>query len=307
MADIKFPGGAWPVMLTPFTADNKVDYAGLKDLTNWYIDNGCSGLFADCQSSEMFFLSKEERINIAKTVLEVAQGKVPVIVSGHISDSIEDQIDELQAIAALKPAALIFITNRFAKENESNEVWRKNCDAVVKALPEDLPLGLYECPFPYKRLIDEDNLRYVAKSGRFYFLKDTCCDLDLLKKRAEIVKGSNLKIYNANTSTLLDSLKSGCHGFCGVMASFQMELYAYLCDHINDEKAERLQNLLTITSLIERQYYPVNAKYYLRTYENLAITDMTRTKDPKGLTETFKTEVKALKDLTEDYAHILGL
>ena len=307
MADIKFPGGAWPVMLTPFTADNKVDYAGLKDLTNWYIDNGCSGLFADCQSSEMFFLSKEERINIAKTVLEVAQGKVPVIVSGHISDSIEDQIDELQAIAALKPVALIFITNRFAKENESNEVWRKNCDAVVKALPEDLPLGLYECPFPYKRLIDEDNLRYVAKSGRFYFLKDTCCDLDLLKKRAEIVKGSNLKIYNANTSTLLDSLKSGCHGFCGVMASFQMELYAYLCDHINDEKAERLQNLLTITSLIERQYYPVNAKYYLRTYENLAITDMTRTKDPKGLTETFKTEVKALKDLTEDYAHILGL
>ena len=58
--NISFPGGAWPVMLTPFTADNKVDYEGLKALTKWYIDNGCSGLFSDCQSSEMFFLTKEE-------------------------------------------------------------------------------------------------------------------------------------------------------------------------------------------------------------------------------------------------------
>ena len=147
----------------------------------------------------------------------------------------------------------------------------------------------------------------MAQSGRFYFLKDTCCDLELLKKRAQIVKGSNLKIYNANTSTLLDSLKAGCHGFCGVMASFQMKLYAYLCSHLDDEKAEKLQNLLTITSLIERQHYPVNAKYYLKTFENLPITTMTRTKDPKGLTATFMTEVKALKDLTDDYVEKLGI
>ena len=305
--NLSFPGGAWPVMLTPFTEDNKVDYEGLKALTNWYIDNGCSGLFADCQSSEMFFLTKEERVNIAKTVIETSANRVPVIVSGHISDSIEDQIDELTVIAALKPAALIFITNRFAKENESNEVWRKNCETVVNALPEDLPLGLYECPYPYKRLIDEENLKWVAESGRFYFLKDTCCDLELLKKRAQIVKGSNLKIYNANTSTLLESLRAGCHGFCGVMASFQMKLYAYLCAHVDDDKAEKLQDLLTITSLIERQYYPVNAKYYLKTFENLPITTMTRTKDPNGLTATFMTEVKALKDLTDDYVAKLGI
>ena len=136
-----FPGGAWPVMLTPFTLDNKVDYEGLKALTNWYIDNGCSGLFSVCQSSEMFFLSKEERVKIAQTVIETANKRVPVIVSGHISDSYEDQVDELQAIAALNPDALIFITNRFAKEDESDEIWRQNCEKVMQKLPESLPLG----------------------------------------------------------------------------------------------------------------------------------------------------------------------
>ncbi len=302
-----FAGGAWPVMLTPFTLANEVDYDGLKKLTAWYIKEGCSGLFSDCQSSEMFFLTLDERVKIAKTVLEEAQGKVPVIVSGHISDAIEDQIAELQEISKLKPQALIFITNRFAKEDESDEVWRKNCGIVMDALDEDLPLGLYECPYPYKRLVSDENLKWAADTGRFYFLKDTCCDLELLIKRTGLVKGTNLKIYNANTSTLLPSLRAGCSGFCGVMASFQMKLYAYLCSHLEDEKSEKLQDLLTITSLIERQYYPVNAKYYLQTYEDLPITTVTRSKSDSGLTQTFKDEVRALRDLTQSYAEMLNL
>ena len=56
-----FNNGVWPVMLTPFTDDNRVDYDSLEKLINWYIENGVAGLFADCQSSEMFFLSLEVR------------------------------------------------------------------------------------------------------------------------------------------------------------------------------------------------------------------------------------------------------
>ena len=304
MSEIKFPGGAWPVMLTPFSADAKtVDYEALKALTNWYIDNGCSGLFSDCQSSEMFFLTKEERVKIAKTVMDTAACRVPVIVSGHISDSFEDQKDELNAIAALKPDALIFITNRFAKEDESDAVWLENLKKIMATLPEDLPLGLYECPYPYKRLVSLENLKWCAQTGRFHFLKDTCCDLALLKERAAAVKGTKLKIYNANTSTLRDSILAGCEGFCGVMASFQMKLY----DNLHDEKAQKVQDLLTITSLIERQYYPVNAKYYLGTYEGVPMTTGTRTKDAAGLTETFKEEVRALKALTDFSVNALGI
>ncbi|MCR5537097.1 MAG: dihydrodipicolinate synthase family protein [Succinivibrio sp.] len=307
MAHNNFPGGAWPVMLTPFTQDNQVDYQALADLTEWYIKNGCSGLFSDCQSSEMFFLSLPERVKIAKTVIDAAKGRVPVIVSGHISDKVEDQITEMQAIAELRPAALIFITNRFATEQQSDAVWRENCEKVMNALPADLPLGLYECPYPYKRLISDENLKWCAKTERFYFVKDTCCDLELIKHRLDIVKGSVFKIYNANTTTLLDSLKAGCAGFCGVMASFQMDLYAWLCSHLDDPRAVKLQHLLTITSLIERQCYPVNAKYYLKTYEGLNLTTVCRTRKDSELTATFKDEVAQLKDLTAEVRQSLGI
>lgn len=86
-------------MLTPFTDDNRVDYDSLEKLINWYIENGVAGLFADCQSSEMFFLSLEERVELARFIKEKAAGRVPVVASGHISDMIEDQAEELNAVA----------------------------------------------------------------------------------------------------------------------------------------------------------------------------------------------------------------
>ncbi len=308
MADRSFPGGAWPVMLTPFTEDDQVDVKGLEALTNWYIENGCGGLFADCQSSEMFYLSQAERVEVARTVIRAAAGRVPVIVSGHISERLDDQIEEMQALAATGPDALIFITNRFEVEGQHDEgLFKTQCKFLMGKLPDDLPLGVYECPYPYKRLLSDDLISWLASTGRFHFIKDTCCDLATIKRRLELIKGSPLRLYNANTSTLLDSLRAGAHGFCGVMASFQMRLYAYLCAHLDSDKADRLQHLLTVTSLIERQCYPVNAKYYLREFEGLPITIASRTRDPRQLTETFKAEVLHLKRLTDEVAGSLGL
>ena len=294
----EFPNGVWPVMLTPFTSEREVDYDALEKLVNWYIDNGVNGLFAVCQSSEMFYLTLEERLNIAKCVLKVAAGRVPVIASGHVSDSIADQIAEVNAMAETGVDAVILITNRLAKEDESDEVWRANCQTLLAGIKSDIPLGFYECPYPYKRLITVENIDWCAKTGRFYFLKDTCCDLEQIKAKLEIIKGTNLKLYNANTTTLLDSLQEGAAGFSGVMANFHPRLYSWLCEHKEDEKAEELASFLSVASLIERQYYPVNAKYHLQKMEGLPIGLTCRVKEADGMTETFKSEVHMLEQLS---------
>ena len=200
MAVNHFPGGEWPTMLTPFR-DGAVDYPALEALVEWYIAHGVSGLFAVCQSSEMFFLSLEERVGIARFVNEKAAGRVPVIASGHISDSFEDQVHELTAMTGTGVDAVILITNRLAKEEESDEVWLANLQALLDKLPSQVPLGFYECPYPYKRVLSPKVTRWCAESGRFFFLKDTCCDIQQIKEKLDICRDSNLKLYNANTST----------------------------------------------------------------------------------------------------------
>ena len=55
------PDGIYVTMVTPFTDDNKIDYRGVEKLLKWYSDHRVDGIFALCQSSEIFFLSFEER------------------------------------------------------------------------------------------------------------------------------------------------------------------------------------------------------------------------------------------------------
>lgn len=294
MKKTEFPGGEWPVMLTPFTKENQVDYLALEALVSWYIEHGVKGLFAVCQSSEMFYLTLEERLQIARCVVKAAAGRVPVIASGHVSDTLEDQAEELNRMAETGVDAVILITNRLAKEEESDEIWLKNCQELLKHIHSEVPLGFYECPYPYKRLLSLENLKWCAQTGRFYFLKDTCCDIRQIREKIDVIKGTNLRLYNANTTTLLESLRAGAAGYSGVMANFHPQLYAWLCDHYQEKKAEELQDFLSVASLIERQWYPVNAKYHLREIEGLPMTTISRTKDASMLTETFQTEIKML-------------
>ena len=47
-------------------------------------------------------------------------------------------------------------------------------------------LGIYECPYPYKRVLSDRVIEELTKNGRFTFIKDTCCDLEIIKRRANI-------------------------------------------------------------------------------------------------------------------------
>lgn len=268
-------------------------------MVNWYIDQGVAGLFTVCQSSEQFFLTLEERVNVTRTVKDISAGRVPVITSGHVSDDIDDQIAEMQAMENTGAEALILITNRLARENESDECWIRNCRALLDNLDPETARGLYECPYPYKRLLSDEIIEFCLSTGRFYFIKDTCCDATILARRIALTQGSTIKIYNANTTTLLDSLKQGAAGYSGVMANFHPKLYVWLCENYRDERAEELAEDLSIMSLIERQYYPVNAKYYLASVMHLPMGTTSRQQNDNGLTETFKKETSYLSHLTE--------
>jgi len=103
--------GIVPVMLTPFTPDNQIDYPGLEKLISWYLKEGVDALFAVCQSSEMQYLSLEERVELARFVVQKVEGHVPVIASGHISDDLAEQTKELQAMANTGIDALVLVTN----------------------------------------------------------------------------------------------------------------------------------------------------------------------------------------------------
>ena len=41
--------GVFPTMITPYKKDGSIDYDAARRLTEFYIENGCHGIFAVCQ------------------------------------------------------------------------------------------------------------------------------------------------------------------------------------------------------------------------------------------------------------------
>lgn len=290
--------GVWPTMITPYTKDNKIDYDAVLKIIEWYDSQGVTGIFAVCQSSEMFFLTKEERLALAKFVVDNTPKHIGVIASGHVAKDVKDQIEEAKAIIDTGISSYVFISNQFGKPEDSEEVARENIAYLIDHIP-DASFGIYECPYPYKRLITPETLKWCADTGRFKFLKDTCCDLDMIQAKVEAVRGTDLKIFNANCATILESLKLGCAGFSGVMANFHSDLYAWLCANYEKEpeKAQLVQDFVGAASVIECQCYPVNAKYHMN-LEGVKMEIFSRSRDMAELTASRKIEVEELHRLT---------
>jgi 4-hydroxy-tetrahydrodipicolinate synthase len=256
--------GIVPVMLTPFHDDGTIDYAGLDRLIEWYLANGSDALFAVCQSSEMLKLTLEERGALGKHVVDKVAGRVPVVVSGHISNDLEKQVEELLVAAKTGADGIVLVTNRLDPEKRGTEAFLSNLQYLLDRLPADLPLGLYECPAPYRRLLSDEELQFCIDTGRFIMLKDVSCDLDVVKRRVKLAEGSKLQILNANAAIARDAMQAGSGGFNGVFTNFHPDLYNWLRNHADEDPAlaEELSTFLVLCAVSESLGYPALAKMY---------------------------------------------
>jgi len=296
------PDGAWPTMITPYAEDGGIDYSALERLIDWYIARGASGLFAVCQSSEMFHLDLRERLDLARACVRLTGGRVPVIASGHVAESLADQVEEARRMADTGVEAVVLLSNRFAAEDESDDVLLSNLERFLSAMAGSTLFGFYECPYPYKRLLSPRIMRFGVDTGRFGFLKDTSCSVQSIREKLAAVRGSSFKLFNANAATLLASLREGAAGYSGVMCNFHPDLYARLCARWkSDPSAEAIQDFLGFASMAECQYYPVNAMYAL-SLEGLPVRLSSRRRDPAGFTASMRAEIEQMMRVSHAYS-----
>jgi 4-hydroxy-tetrahydrodipicolinate synthase len=170
----------------------------------------------------------------------------------------------LTAVALTGIDALVLVTNRMDPDGGGEHIFRSRLDWLLSRLPATMPLGLYECPAPYRRLLSDGELTAAAKSGRFVVLKDVSCDLDVVTRRVQLTRDAPLSIVNANAAIALDAMRAGSEGFCGVFTNFHPDLYAWLYRHKDDrdDLATDLAAFLALSSMAEPMGYPVLAKMH---------------------------------------------
>lgn len=256
-------------MITPFNLKAKVDLDVVSKLVDFYLAAGVKGFFANCLSSEMYSITEDERLELTQHIVRYVDGRVPVVATGSFGLSIYDKAEFTKKIYDTGIDAVILITGHYANIEDSDDVLLKNFDHMFK-LTGNIPLGMYECPAPYKRIIGADTFRTLLSSNRLVYHKDTSIDLEKVKAKIDIVKetGSGLEFFDAHSPNAMYSLQMGAKGMSSISGNFYPEILVWMVNNAtNPDKQVEVKWLQSEISRVDPLIhiaYPMSAKYFLR-------------------------------------------
>ena len=105
MADFKIRGVVPPVV-TPDTADHKLDVASFEKLINRLIDAGVNGLFFLGSSGEVAFSTDERREEILAAAARIVAGRVPIL-AGIIDTETDRMVEQGKRVEQLGYDAVV--------------------------------------------------------------------------------------------------------------------------------------------------------------------------------------------------------
>lgn len=265
MSDNKFV----PVMITPYNLKAEVDLDVVSMLVEFYLAAGVKGFFANCLSSEMFSITEDERLRLTRHIVEQVRGRVPVVATGSFGLTIAEKAIFTRKIYDTGIDAAIMITGHFAKEEDSDDVLLRNFEQMFLAT-NDIPLGMYECPAPYKRIITADVFRQLLGANRLVYHKDTSITHEHVQAKLDILKETpnNMEFYDAHTPNTAFSLRAGAKGMSSISGNFYPEVMVWMVNNANiphkQEEVNWLQEELTKVDPLIHIAYPMSAKYFLQ-------------------------------------------
>jgi len=100
--------GVYVVLVTPFTKDRDVDYAGLEKNVRWLVKQGVHGVIPLGSTGEFASLNDDQKQRVTQTVIAAAEGKIPVVV-GASAETTEEAILYVEQAKALGAAGALVL------------------------------------------------------------------------------------------------------------------------------------------------------------------------------------------------------
>jgi len=205
--DLRNLRGVVPTLSTVMTSGGEIDEGGMRSLVRFSIEKGASGLGVGMVAGEFYKLSDEERRLVMRTVVDEADGRVPVLVG--TSHSGTEPAIELSRYARDVGADGIIVMPPYFMKGEAGAYVYEHYSRIASAV--DLPLMVQDAeedifvPIPvsfYPRIAREFSNVYMAKVE----------SLDPLTRMGEIleVMGDGMHVYGAKS--IVEELSAGASG-----------------------------------------------------------------------------------------------
>lgn len=199
-------------MVTPFTADGKLDLDGARRLAAHLVDHGSDGLVVAGTTGESPALSHEEKIALFKAVKEAVGGRAAVI-AGTGTNSTAASIELSREAEALGLDGLMLVVPYYNRP--SQEGLYRHFKAIAEAV--NLPIILYNVPSRTGRNMEAATTLRLAEIKNIVAIKEASGDLDQATAIIRDVPPGFL-VYSGDDSLTLPLMAVGAYGVISVAA-----------------------------------------------------------------------------------------
>ena len=213
--------GIGTALITPMTADGKVDYAAVERLAQRQVDAGINALIVCATTGEAPTLQDDEHIEVIRLVANIAKGKVPVIASNYTDHAVEMSIKSRDVGAD----GLLCVTPYYNKCTQKGliESYTKIANAT------ELPMIVYNVPgrtgvnikpATYEKLADHDRIVGIKEANG-----DISSVVDTLSRC-----GDKIDMYSGNDDQIVPILSMGGIGCISVISNLLPKETVEICD-----------------------------------------------------------------------------
>jgi len=246
--------GILVALVTPFSADGRIDDAGIARHVDRMIAGGVHGLVPLGTTGEFTTLTHEERRHVTEAVIAAAGGRVPVLP--HTGAQSTDETIALSRHAEEAGAAGVMIVPPYYDPLRLNEL-RAHLGAVGAAI--DIPIVYYNVPGATGLRLSPEELASLGEIRNVDYLKDTSGDFSavtalLLKYPAQITA------FNGWDTLTFGSLATGATGsvwgMSNLLPSLSVKLYEAMAVKADLDLGRRIWDVLwPVCDLLESHNY----------------------------------------------------
>lgn len=205
-------GEVLTAMITPFKDNGEVNYKKVRELADYLINNGSDGLVVLGTTGEVPTLTKKEKLNILKEVVDEVgdSGKVVANTGSYSTAESMKMTVEAEKIGVDGVMAVVPYYNKPPQSGLYNHFYKI-------AISSDLPVMIYNVPGRTSKNIEIDTVKKLAKIDNIKAIKEASGDLDQVANLCAQLD-NDFYVYSGDDNLTLPILSVGGHGVVSVAA-----------------------------------------------------------------------------------------
>lgn len=253
--------GSMVALVTPMHEDGALDYDSLRKLIEFHISEGTDAIVAVGTTGESATLSVSEHTDVIKAVIDMVDGRVPVI-AGTGANSTSEAIELTEKAKALGADAALLVAPYYNKPTQ--EGMYLHFKAIAEAV--DLPQILYNVPGRTACDLLPETVGRLSQIPNIIGIKEAAGDVSRVQQIRQL-SNDDFEIYTGEDVNTVDFILAGGCGVISVTANVAPRLMHNMCmaaiDGDEAKAREINQKLVALHQFLFVETNPIPVKWAL--------------------------------------------